>query len=146
MAGSTVVKIGSGTMVYYEPSASFGAASANWIQLVNIVSIGDVGSEGSFTEATPLSAVIEENIAGLSTTPEMSIDFQDLPGNTAYQTFLTTEVNNKTSVRLKINYPTNRSRVISLQLGGEKVLNPGSERLILQVSAKQSGGHADTII
>jgi hypothetical protein len=137
MAGSTIPTIGAGTIVSYEPSASPGT----WVELPNILNIGEVGSTGEFLDVTPLSKQEREFIAGMKTPPDKKLDFNDTPGLAAYNTFLTVEVDNNTQVQFKVLYPNNHQATFTVALNG-RMMQPaeGNTQLKMGVYGKQSGG------
>lgn len=142
MAGSTVAKLGAGSKLYYERPAAPGV----FILLDNALNIGEVGEQGEFIETTPISKTVREYVKGLSTPPSKSIGFNDVPGDSVYETFLA-DWDSADSINFRVDYTNNRRGAFALIPNGRVMDEPqGSTQLINRVFAQQSGATAWSVI
>lgn len=136
MALSALPKLGAGSQLAYEDPGN----PDTWIDLDNALQFGEVGSDpGGFIQVTPINQTSHQYTADIDEPVEVSVVFNDI-ADAAYETFLTSFVDTKTTVRMRHTYSNNRTAIRSVALGSRKMSNPefGSQ-LTMTVGGRQSG-------
>ena len=134
MAGSTVVKIGAGTVLAYESDTP-----DTYIDLLNATTIGATGEQGEFVEVTPIAALTKQFISGMKTPPDKEITLNDAPGNADQEAFLAKAKAGET-VNMQVTFSNGRIGKFVLALSGYQINEPESGSAItVTVYGKQSG-------
>ena len=91
--------LGSGTLVEYNNGSS-------WVEAIEPRSIGEIGDEGTFVDATHLNSPNQtrEYIAGLSDTLEKDLEF-NFVADDANQIALRSRAKNKTQTDFRVTFP-----------------------------------------
>jgi hypothetical protein len=134
----TVATIGAGSALFYEPPNAPGTRVA----LENALNLGQTGEQGEFVETTPISKKVREYIRGMKTPPDKQITFNDVPGDSAYETYLNfiRDEDNVASIKHFIDYANGRRAEFMMVPNGMMVDEAeGNTQLKMMVFGKQSG-------
>lgn len=134
----TVATIGAGSALFYEPPNAPGTKVA----LPNALNLGQTGEQGEFVEVTPISKKVREYIRGMKTPPDKQITFNDVPGDSAYETYLNfiRDEDNVASIKHFIDYANGRRAEFVMVPNGLMVDEAeGNTQLKMMVFGKQSG-------
>lgn len=138
---SSVPIIGAGAVLQVGDGAT---PTEVFTEVPQCVTIGEVGGKGEFVDATPISSLVKEFIAGMETPPDISLVFNDVPGNTAQAAFLVTAKARATR-NFKIVYPNGRTAALRIVMAGYVVANPEAGKAMqVTVFGKQSGAETFT--
>lgn len=134
---ATVAKLGAGSRLFYENPNNPGV----FLPLDNALTVGQTGTQGEFTQVTPLSSKVHKYIRAMKTPPQKQVTFNDHVSPN-YEEFLALvdDEANVDQIRMRIDYENGRRGEFDIVPNGRVMDEATSDAQLKMIVFSQQTG------